>query len=354
MKQSRLYQNSLSILDATSLAIPPKPVPAQIPAGWVQRVGGLVVVKLNYRVNILGFPHAAGLDGAVQNLGLLDQRRAVEWVRENIASFGGDPERVVLWGESAGAVLAGFYQFCHGSAVARGFGCGGLRPEEVECVRGVAVEEVEQFIEQSSAEGAGLIFTPVVDGVTVFGNYTEQALAGEVAKIPTIIGTNTNDSVAFVPGCFPGLAMNIKMAVSLRAPSRYIRQQSTTLLISYPANMQRAQCNIPGGGLSATIWAPFRIQVRNISRPEVHNKFLNLLMAGGGDRHLYIDPVGEPTFDLTLVDGVINWITGAPVCGRQGRGLLGGDAWLSLYQGCEGVSFYQRCEGEECVNVVFT
>ncbi|KAK3390665.1 WSC domain-containing protein [Podospora didyma] len=69
-----------------------------------------------------------------------------------------------------------------------------------------------------------------------------------------------------------------------------------------------AACVIPPGTLSGTISAPFRIQVQNASRPAVHNLYMNLFVAGGGDRHLFIGPVGVPTFDLTLVDGVINHV----------------------------------------------
>jgi carboxylesterase type B len=54
----------------------------------------VIVVAINYRLAILGFPGAPGL--ADQNLGLLDQRAAVEWTRDNIAGFGGDPNKIVL------------------------------------------------------------------------------------------------------------------------------------------------------------------------------------------------------------------------------------------------------------------
>ncbi|WP_414166687.1 carboxylesterase/lipase family protein [Streptoverticillium reticulum] len=64
------------------------------------REGGLVVVTLNYRVGIEGF---AQLDGAPANRGLLDQVAALEWVRDNIRAFGGDPDRVTVFGQSAGA-----------------------------------------------------------------------------------------------------------------------------------------------------------------------------------------------------------------------------------------------------------
>jgi hypothetical protein len=67
-------------------------------------------------------------------------------------------------------------------------------------------------------------------------------------------------------------------------------------------------CTIPTEPLSANIAYPFRAQVQNASRPEVHNKYMNLFQAGGGDQHLFIGPVGVPTYDLTLVDGVINHV----------------------------------------------
>jgi para-nitrobenzyl esterase len=61
---------------------------------------GVVVVSLNYRVAGEGFML---IDGAVPNRGLLDQVAALQWVRDNIAAFGGDPRNVTVFGESAGA-----------------------------------------------------------------------------------------------------------------------------------------------------------------------------------------------------------------------------------------------------------
>ena len=74
------------------------------------RSGDVVVVTLNYRLGALGFLQlgdlapAAGFDS---NLGLRDQIAALEWVRDNVAAFGGDPAQVCVFGESAGAMSVG-------------------------------------------------------------------------------------------------------------------------------------------------------------------------------------------------------------------------------------------------------
>ena len=62
---------------------------------------GVVLVSANFRIGVEGF---AALPGAPTNRGLLDQVAALEWVRDNIAAFGGDPDAVTLFGESAGAM----------------------------------------------------------------------------------------------------------------------------------------------------------------------------------------------------------------------------------------------------------
>lgn len=64
----------------------------------------VIAVSINYRLGMWGFLQTPGLlaEGS-SNAGLLDQRLALRWIQENIAAFGGDPSRVVIWGESAGA-----------------------------------------------------------------------------------------------------------------------------------------------------------------------------------------------------------------------------------------------------------
>jgi len=82
-------------------------------------------VTIAYRLGVMGFLHLSHLpDGAeypdAQNLGLLDQVKALKWVHENIAAFGGDPDNVTIWGESAGAgsctllpLIPGSQQYFH-------------------------------------------------------------------------------------------------------------------------------------------------------------------------------------------------------------------------------------------------
>ncbi|KAK4170003.1 WSC domain-containing protein [Cladorrhinum sp. PSN259] len=84
--------------------------------------------------------------------------------------------------------------------------------------------------------------------------------------------------------------------------------KNITALLSGAA-LAAAQCTIPPGTLSNNITYNFRAQVQNATRLEVHNQYLNFLEAGGGDKHLFIGPVGEPTYDLTLVNGVIHQLS---------------------------------------------
>jgi len=70
---------------------------------------GVILVSLNYRLGVFGFLAHPELDkeGPSGDYGLQDQLAALRWVRENIASFGGDPQNVTLFGESAGAMSIG-------------------------------------------------------------------------------------------------------------------------------------------------------------------------------------------------------------------------------------------------------
>jgi carboxylesterase type B len=74
----------------------------------------IIAVSFNYRLGIWGFLQTYDLlrEGSA-NAGLLDQRLALEWIRDNIAAFGGDPDKVTVWGESAGAQSIAYHMFSH-------------------------------------------------------------------------------------------------------------------------------------------------------------------------------------------------------------------------------------------------
>ena len=79
------------------------------------KLGDMVVVTINYRLGVLGFVNfseALGLPAIPSNLGLRDQIAALEWVRDNISAFGGDPGRVTIAGESAGSMSVSLLMLC--------------------------------------------------------------------------------------------------------------------------------------------------------------------------------------------------------------------------------------------------
>ncbi|KAJ7108005.1 Alpha/Beta hydrolase protein [Mycena crocata] len=192
-------------------------------APWVQRTQAHIVVSVNFRSNIFGFPNAAGLDE--QNLGLLDQRAALEWIRANIAAFGGDTARIVGWGESAGGIAADFLNFAFpndpivsgvvlssGTAlfpqaatqttdtthanfaqVATELGCT-ANATQLACMRSLSWESIETVLANST-----LKFIPVPDERIVFANYSAQYSAGAIARVPAMIGTNQHELNAEIP-----------------------------------------------------------------------------------------------------------------------------------------------------------
>lgn len=214
-------------------------LPWQIPSSWVERSKSHIVVSINYRLNIFGFPGARGLEGGEQNLGILDQRAALEWVRDNIAAFGGNPERIMHWGRSAGGIAADMHAYAYyddpiaqsyyfesgtvfSSAVVEGnrfstfsyvagnVGCGkpcgaSCKDEdeqaaaELDCMRQVSQIQITNFIGQhNEAEtpmGRLLGFAPVPDNKTAWSTegYRRLSEEGKIAQRPTLISFTSNE-----------------------------------------------------------------------------------------------------------------------------------------------------------------
>jgi carboxylesterase type B len=98
-----------------------KDEPTTAPAGLLRQSveNGLPVmhVSLNYRLGFFGFAQSDALKKETsENAGLRDQRLAIEWVRDNIAYFGGDPEKITILGQSSGGLSIGMHMLAYGGA----------------------------------------------------------------------------------------------------------------------------------------------------------------------------------------------------------------------------------------------
>ncbi|ODA80656.1 hypothetical protein RJ55_03615 [Drechmeria coniospora] len=229
-------------------------VPYQLAFNWVQRSQRHLMVHVQYRLGLLGFPNAAGLaaSGENVNLGLLDQRLAMEWVRANIASFGGDAERITLWGQSAGAFSTDAYLFAwaadpivagaivgsgnalaleaytgpsanhtHFTRVAASLGCAGLAPAaELTCMRSVPSSRLQNYLEALRVNGPIQI---IADNVTVFSNYAARIAAGGSqfpTRLPLLLGTTTDEGNGMVSYSFNGSKTATSLPPALQSESK--------------------------------------------------------------------------------------------------------------------------------------
>ncbi len=192
---------------------------------------GIVVVTLNYRIGVLGF--LAGAPGVTPNLGLLDQQLALRWVQHSIGAFGGDPARVTLAGESAGAMSAGLQALSVPSS--RGLfravilesdpfglpyrtedqarlsadlfllktGCK-VTTDTLACLQRLPLATILNAQDHSSQKvalaGQGLPaflpWAPVIDGRLVVRQPYAAALAGGL-DLPALLGTNGSEATLF-------------------------------------------------------------------------------------------------------------------------------------------------------------
>lgn len=180
--------------------------------------GDVVVVTFNYRLGALGFLHLGGVGGndfsGSCNCGILDQIAALQWVQDNIGRFGGDPERVTVFGESAGAMSIGVLMavpkakgLFHQAILQSGAAANVLSSSIAEKVssRLLAalkighgeVDKIRQIPARQLVDTAALLpamsLVPVVEG-DLLPVHPEEAIAEGAAKgIPVLIGTNKDE-----------------------------------------------------------------------------------------------------------------------------------------------------------------
>ena len=186
---------------------------------------GAVVVTVQYRLGALGclVHDTLVADGSASNYGLRDQVAALEWVRDNIAAFGGDPFRLLLFGESAGALdasalvasarAAGLFSsailqsgaytlkewsdaLAYGNELLEPLGC-----TTADCLRAASAEDIVALQSEDIISPSGIVFhhwAPVIDG-DLLHEQPETALAGDHNDVPLVVGANRDEMALAIP-----------------------------------------------------------------------------------------------------------------------------------------------------------
>ena len=187
---------------------------------------GVILVTINYRVGVFGFfahPDLKEEDpmGSVGNYGILDQVMAIRWIYDHISSFDGDPNKITIFGQSAGAMsvqtlISGSLtrDMIHGAIMQSGGGVDNgltkaLLPEEAYAVsekimklcgaesvkemRDIPAEKFVSILPDLYKDLHGLAFSPVIDGVVLTDSPSELAKRGRIYNIPYMLGITSDD-----------------------------------------------------------------------------------------------------------------------------------------------------------------
>jgi para-nitrobenzyl esterase len=189
--------------------------------------GKVVVVTMEYRLNLMGFLAHPALDNEGHlfgNYGILDQQAALKWVERNIAKFGGDKNNVTVGGQSSGSVdtmihmvsplATGLFHraFCQSScyanypastkaaaeasgvAFAEAAGCGsGTGPDAAQCLRNLPAAKVEEFAGTASAPSKFIIASAIVDGQIVPDQPLTLLKSGRFNRVPLMSGATKDE-----------------------------------------------------------------------------------------------------------------------------------------------------------------
>lgn len=191
----------------------------------------VIYVSMNYRVTGFGFLASQEVkDAGVGNLGLQDQREALRWIQKYITAFGGDPTKVTIFGESAGAISVSLHMLANGGNteglfragfmesgspipvgditngqkyydfIVQQTGCSGSA-DTLQCLRQVPYAILKSAIDATpgifSYQSLNLAWLPRADGVFLTDNPQRLVQQGKIANVPIVTGDCDDEGTLF-------------------------------------------------------------------------------------------------------------------------------------------------------------
>ncbi|KAA8566688.1 hypothetical protein EYC84_009222 [Monilinia fructicola] len=208
---------------------------------YLAATGDVVVVTIDYRLLVFGFPGSPSLPSP--NLAFLDQRLALEWVKANIQLFGGDPSRILMYGQSTGGLSVHYHAFAWpDNPIASAFmsisGVLNDKPNSPElsksywdqlallvdcnndveetvirCMQKLPYQTILAAIKKLPSTPTEFLpqtqFLPTIDEEIVFSDYATRANAGRFARLPYLVGNTNHESGYYAISAF---AQNITLS----------------------------------------------------------------------------------------------------------------------------------------------
>jgi para-nitrobenzyl esterase len=201
---------------------------AMYDGGNLARRGDVVTVTVNHRLNVFGYLHLGELGGDPSSgqAGMLDIVLVLEWVRDNIANFGGDPANVTIFGESGGGAKVSMLQamppahgLFHKAIIQSGPGLRavptakatenakalldklGVAPGDLGKLQTISAAEIQAAASAAlGAQGPMAGFSPCIDGIALPRDPFHPDAPAISADVPVMIGTNKDEATLFVRG----------------------------------------------------------------------------------------------------------------------------------------------------------
>ena len=270
------------------------------PAGNLSKRGQIVLVTVNYRLGALGFLNLDQVTGgkipASGNEGLLDQIAALRWVHDNIKAFGGDPDNVTVFGESAGAMSIGCLlampaarglfrkailesgsntcrQLPDAVAVAEKYlsalGASGKDPDALRAQPVPALLSAQQRLMQMGVRGAAM--EPVIDGKVLPQLPLDAIKAGSARDVTVLAGGNLNEGTLF--GMMdPGLAKLDEAGLAARVAQMVPADRAAGLIRTYRTALAKRGTAPTPADIHMTIQGDKMFRVPNVRLVELQRE----------------------------------------------------------------------------------